>query len=426
MPRVLVQINNLGIGGTQLNAVDLAAATAEWGYDSILVGPKDTLPLQGPSLLDVAASKGVPLMMFDREAHGIRGATTLKGALALSRLAATHKADMLHAYSVGLTRAAYWGPCLLGRRPLVITAYEMEVDPDLQKWPTLIVGTRYLLEEQSTRPGPTELISPPVDLEADDPVKVSGASFRKLHGIGDDQLALVIVSRLEEEMKAVSVEAALEAVDRLADPRLVLLVAGTGSAAARLGAVAAGINSRHGRRAVIMAGPLTDPRTAYAAADVVIGMGGSAARGLGFGKPLVVSGERGRFQTFTPATAASLFRNSFWSNDPAPDASAELIACLEPLVAGPRHRNKLGAFGRDFARQHFSLQSMAAKLASVYARAATTYNTQAWLREARSELAVPLRWFGGQAAPGTAPSLRPLRQGPPTPTSVHQRTRTRA
>jgi hypothetical protein len=423
MPRVLVQINNLGLGGTQLNAVDLAAATSEWGYDSILVGPRDTLPESGPSLLDVAATKGVPLVTFDRAATGMRGATTVKAALALSSLAATHRADIVHAYSVGLTRAAYWGPCLLGRRPLVITAYEMEIDPEFQKWPTLIVGTQYLREEQSTRPGPTELISPPVDLGADDPARVSGSSFRKRHGISAEHCALVIVSRLEEEMKAASVQAAMEAIDKLADPRVVLVVVGTGSAAERLGAVAAGINSRHARQVVIMTGPMSDPREAYAAADVVIGMGGSAARGLGFGRPLVVSGENGRFQTFTPATAGSLFRNSFWSNDPSRDPSSELIACLGPLITGPRLREELGTFGRDFAEHHFSLRAMASNLAEVYRRAPKTYGRRGWLHDAPSELTVPLTWFNRRVTSQQISKPRPLRQEPPPSQPTYQRNR---
>lgn len=424
MPRVLVQINNLGLGGTQLNAVDLAAATAELGFDPILVGPRDTLPAQGPSLMDVAAAKGVPLVMLERASHGIRGATTLKGALALSRLAATHRADVVHAYSVGLTRAAYWGPCVLGRRPLVITAYEMEVDPDFQKWPTLVVGTRYLLEEQSAlRPGATELISPPVDLDSDDPAKVSGAGFRDLHGIAADQFALVIVSRLEEEMKGASVQAAMEAVDLLADPRCVLLIVGTGSAAARLGRMAAAINSRHGRSAVIMVGPMSDPRPAYAAADVVIGMGGSAARGLGFGKPLIVSGENGRFQLFTPASSGSLFRNSFWSNDPAADPSGELIACLAPLMDQPQLGEELGRFGRNFAEHNFSLGAMAAKLARIYGEAIQTYRARTWLRDAPAELAVPLRWFSRSNSPEHVFTPRPLGQEPPAPEPAYQRNR---
>lgn len=408
MPRILVQINNLGLGGTQINAVDLAAATAEFGYESVVVGPRETLPTHGPSIVDVAAFRGVPLEMFERAATRVRGATTARGAVTLSRLAVRHRADIVHAYSTGFTRAAYWGPCLFGRRPLVVTAYEMEVDPHMHRRSSLIVGTKYLQEEQSHRPGPTDLISPPVDLERDNPAEVSGTGFRALHGVATEQRAIVMVSRLDEEMKSLSVEVAMQAVDAIADSGVVLIVVGTGSAEERLKRQAGAINSRHARRAVVLAGPMADPRPAYAAADIVIGMGGSAARGLAFGKPLVVSGELGQFRTFGPGTASGLFRNSFWSNEPSENAREELLACLHPLLRSVQLREELGRYGRAFASENFGLRAMAAKLAQVYKTAAASYGAAAWVSDAGLEAAAPLRWFGID---------RP-RSGTPTPRSV--------
>jgi hypothetical protein len=35
VPKILVQLNSLALGGSQINAVDLAAATAEHGYDQM-------------------------------------------------------------------------------------------------------------------------------------------------------------------------------------------------------------------------------------------------------------------------------------------------------------------------------------------------------------------------------------------------------
>jgi hypothetical protein len=39
MRKTLVQLNSLALGGSQIYAVDLAAATAAYGYQSVLVGP---------------------------------------------------------------------------------------------------------------------------------------------------------------------------------------------------------------------------------------------------------------------------------------------------------------------------------------------------------------------------------------------------
>ena len=189
MPRILIQINSLALGGTQINAVDLAAAVTEYGYESILIGPKDTLQ-QGPSLFDIADERGVQLECFERPR------STISGAWTLARLAKRHGADLVHVYGSWSSRPAWWGPCLFGRRPLILTVYEMAVDPLTPLNTGLIIGTKYLQEDLSARPGGVELISPPVDIKRDDSRRVSGHAFVDWLGLSPDNLRVVMVSRL--------------------------------------------------------------------------------------------------------------------------------------------------------------------------------------------------------------------------------------
>jgi glycosyltransferase involved in cell wall biosynthesis len=385
VPRVLVQVNSLALGGSQINAVDLAAATAQYGYDSLLVGPRGSLP-EGPSLLDIAQERGVRIETYERSIvpHGARDMT--RGVRDMIRLAAVHKADLVHVYASGMYRPTYWGPCCFGRRPWVLTVYEMAVHPRTPRGPSLIVGTEYLLEEQSGRANGVTLISPPVDLESDNPVGVSGDEFMKALDIPEDHFRVIMVTRLDTEMKALSVTLTMEAVDRLAPGEVDLIVIGTGDAEPRLGRLADAINQRHGRRAVVLAGAMADARPAYAAADVVVGMGGSAARALAFGKPLVVCGEAGWFRTFEPASAAALFRNSFWSDEVVPDPATQLVSDLSSLIHSPELLRSLGQFGRKFAAEHFGLPSMAERLARVYERTLSNYKAVDWWRDLPSEL----------------------------------------
>jgi L-malate glycosyltransferase len=393
MPRVLVQVNSLDLGGSQINAVDLAAATAVYGYDSVLVGPRRTLP-EGPSLFDIAEERGVRLETFERPTvpQGARDMT--RGVCDMIRLASVHKCDLVHVYATGMYRPAYWGPCRFGRRPWVLTVYEMAVHPQTPRGPSLIVGTEYLLEEQSGRANGVTLISPPVDLEQDNPVRVSGDAFIDALGIPDDNVRVVMVTRLETEMKALSVALTMRAVDRLAPTGVDLIVVGTGDAEPRLRQLAGAINERHGRRTIVLAGAMADPRPAYSAADIVVGMGSSAARSLAFGKPLVVCGEAGWFRTFEPASAAALFRKSFWSDEVMPNPVDELVHSLTSLIRSTELRRNLGQFGRRFAAERFGLPSMAERLAGVYAHALSSYKVTDWWRDLPSELGyLPRRIF---------------------------------
>jgi hypothetical protein len=126
---------------------------------------------------------------------------------------------------------------------------------------------------------------------------------------------------------------------------------------------------------------MADPRPAYAAADLMLGMGGSAARALAFARPLIVQGEAGWSALFEPASAQVLARSSFWSPAAVPDAAARLVATIAPLLEDPERCRDLGRFGRDFAEQNFSLEAMADRLSQFYRTVRGEYTRRDWLAD---------------------------------------------
>jgi len=400
---VLVQLNSLGLGGTQINAVDLAASLRVHGYESILIGPQDTLPA-GPSLFDIARERGVRVESF------VRPTTVISGARFLSRKARECGADLVHVYGSGNARSAYWGPALLARRPLVLTVYEMAVSPAEFAFPPLIVGTGYLIDDLQERPGRTHLISPPVDLARDRVDSVDTSEFLATVASltlptaspSPGLLRLVLVTRLDEDMKALSVETAIRAVDRSTRSDLQLIIVGTGDAEARLRALGGEVNARAGRETVVFVGPLADPRAAYASADVALGMGSSAARALAFGRPLIVLGEFGWSKIFGPDTSKELFRNSFWSDKASVSAVDDLARDIDDLAADPARRASLQRFGRAFSEAHFGLDAMTERLALIYDAARADYQRRDWVRDLSLEWrAVAQRWTKRWASSAT-------------------------
>lgn len=379
---VLVQLNSLALGGTQLNAVDLAWAVESFGYRSVLYGPADSLPRDGtPNLLDSASSRGLKIEPYERARGVLR-----RGANALDTRASQIGADIVHVYGADAEpRTAFWGPCRGGRRPFVHTIYEMSVDANAYSHNSLIIGTGYLRDELAGRPGPTALISPPVDTIGDSPNRLIGEQFREGR-FGRDQLLIVIVSRLDKWMKAYPVETAIRAMAYLADTGAALVVVGSGTEEGRLMELGTRINQLAGRNLVEFTGAMADPRPAYAAADIALGMGGSAARSLAFGCPLVVQGEFGTSEVFHPESSASLYRRSFWNPGAQPNAAENLADILAELINAPARRRELSDFGRYFAEETFSLNAMSERLASVYDRSLTSYGRMSWLRDLNHEV----------------------------------------
>ncbi|GAA1919522.1 hypothetical protein GCM10009775_10120 [Microbacterium aoyamense] len=376
--RVIVQLNELGLGGTQLNAVDLAGELRSLGWESIVVcfAPD---PPPTPSVLDHARELGIDVRL-----PKVRP-SSLKGARYLARLARKHRTPIVHVYSGVNSRSAYFGPSLFGRRPLVTTMYEMSMSPYEYENTSVIVGTGYTAENLRDRPGPVQFISPPVDVHADAYDAVLAEQFVQQHELDPDLVHVVIVTRLSYVLKELSVRLSIEAMRDPALAGLQLVIVGDGEAFEPLSALADEVNTELGRRAVVFTGAVSDPRPAYSATDISIGMGASAARALSFGRPLIVSGEFGLFEIWDETTGRRLQMDGFWSPDSQPDAVERLRAQLLALGSDSERRKELGDYGRRFAEENFSLESGARTLVDVYERARRTYGFRAWAADLPKE-----------------------------------------
>jgi glycosyltransferase involved in cell wall biosynthesis len=225
---------------------------------------------------------------------------------------------------------------------------------------------------------------------------VSPKPFIQRFGIKNGDITLVTVSRLATWMKAESLRRTVDAVRTLGrDLPLRLLIVGDGVARAELERLAAQTNAELGREAVVLTGALLDPRPAYAAADIFIGMGGSALRAMAFGKPVIVVGEQGFSAPFTSKTAEFFhYKGIFGVGDGRPD-NAKLVADIRGLAEHPDQFLTLGTFSRQFVLKHFALEAVSSRL-DEFCRAAAAdpqplrvavadgFRTAAiWLRERR-------------------------------------------
>jgi hypothetical protein len=147
---------------------------------------------------------------------------------------------------------------------------------------------------------------------------------------------LTIIGRLARELKQEGLLSVCDAVGSLAADgvRLQVAIVGDGPVRPLVEEAAAAANARAGRRVVALAGQLADPRPAYAAADVILGMGGSAVRGLAFGKPLIVQGERGFWELLTPDSAAKFLRQGWYGLGTDADGRTEGARRLKTILRG--------------------------------------------------------------------------------------------
>jgi glycosyltransferase involved in cell wall biosynthesis len=219
---------------------------------------------------------------------------------------------------------------------------------------------------RAARRGPTEVLEPPVDTEDNHP-DFDGSGFRRDHGLGGGPV-VVLVSRLATELKLEGLVRAIGAAELLADTGIELVVVGDGPARDRLERMAEAVNRRVGRRTVLLTGELFDPRPAYAAGDVLVGMGGSALRAMAFGKPVVVLGEQGFAALLEPATAERFLWHGFYGLGSGEVGPESLAALLRPLVDDADRRAELGTFARELVEKRFSLTAASSRQEELYER----------------------------------------------------------
>ena len=361
--RVIVCPHDMNIGGSQLNAIELAAAIRDLGHD-VLIYSSD-----GP-LMRRVRDLGLP----HRRRHPAPRSPSVVRAADLARVAREWRADLLHGYE--------WPPILeaaaagtVTRALAVGTVMSMAVAPFLPQGLPLVVGTQQIARSCERR-GVVAVIEPPVDCVHDRP-GAGGAPFTALHPCAEGTVRITVVSRLVPELKLEGILTAIAAMPLLmarlgGDPPVRLTLVGDGPGRDQVEHAVAALGERNATLVEVL-GAFEDPRGAYDSADIMLGMGGSALRALAFAKPLVVQGEGGFFEPLTEHSLPVFLDQGFYGRAAmgSDQAVAKLVEHLVPLVRSASLRGQRGAWGRGVVEERFGIGRAARHLEEFYLAAST-------------------------------------------------------
>ncbi|AFR29210.1 glycosyltransferase family 4 protein [Arthrobacter sp. Rue61a] len=349
--RLLIYPHELAMGGSQINAIELAAAVRDFGHEVVVFATPGVL-------LDRVAELGLEFLEAPARRHSVDAETVRRLIGAVDQ----RGINLIHSYEWAPSLDAFFGPALLRGTPLVMTVLSMDVPGFLPRNVPLIVGTKGLADEQSTVRPLVHLMEPPVDTDFNASRGMLPA--RRQLGIEDHERVIAVVGRLTTDLgKVQGVLAAISVVDRIAEDRpAMLLVAGDGPGLREVRSSASAVNLRHGRVVIRVEGLVPDPRMIYDAADVVLGMGSSALRGMSFSKPVVVQGADGFWSLCTPGNTARFLQDGFYGRG----IQEDLESTLSRLLTDDDLRIALGAYGRTLVEENFSLGVAARRLLAVY------------------------------------------------------------
>ncbi|MCR2823921.1 glycosyltransferase family 4 protein [Microbacterium sp. zg.Y909] len=349
--RVLVCPHELIVGGSQINAIDLAARMRDRGHTVRIYAPP------GP-LVQRIEGHGLPYRAAPpHKARALR----VRALFALAREIHRFAPDIVHTYESSPAIASAAVSSISTHRS-VATMLSMDVPDFIPENVPLLVGTTALLHAQSARSGPVQLLEPPVDTDYDSPRDAAAA--RADLNIAPDQFVVGVVGRLSKEHeKARGVIRAIQRLDQSdLSSAVTLVVAGTGDEEAEVREAAA--STRNPMLTVRVEGNVDDPRPIYAAADVIFGMGGSALRAMSHARPLIVQGADGFWETLTPRSVDRFLMQGFFGNGPSGAAPFEQL--VAELMRDQHQREVLGRFGRELVLTRFAIDQAARMLEATY------------------------------------------------------------
>ncbi len=359
--KIVTFAHRLEIGGTQVNAIDLCAGLRDLhGCEVVLFATP------GPAT-HLAQAKGLRLVAAP-DVHIHPAPARMR---ALRQLVRAERPDVVHAWDWWQCLDAYCSTYLPWRVPLLTTDMMLSLARVLPKAVPTTFGTPEMVDT-ARRAGRREaqLLLPPVDVRANSASAVDATPFRAAHGLDDGLLDIVTVTRLATWMKSESLVRTIEAVRALGRSMpLRFVIVGEGEARAALQRLADEVNAELGRRAVVLTGALLDPRPAYAAADIVVGMGTSALRGMAFAKPVIVLGKAGFSATFDQHSADRFLYTGMYGVGRGAADDGLLTGQLRALLADRDALPTLGRFGREFVERHFALEVVCAQLFELLRRA---------------------------------------------------------
>lgn len=361
--KLLVFAHRLELGGTQTNAIELAAALRDrHGFDIVFhatPGPMDT----------VLKEKGLSLL----PAPDARYHPSYSRMRTLREIIRDEKPDLIHAWDWWQGLEAYLGAYLPLKVPLLISDMMMTLTRVLPKGVPTTFGFRGLQEEASRKGWEKALLlPPPVDVEFNAPGLPFEETARAQLGLEPHHVALVTVSRLSHVMKSENIFQTIEAIRRIGrDVPIQFVIVGDGAARPEIERQAQAANTALGRKAILLTGALADPRPAYAAADIVLGMGGSALRGMAFGKPVIVAGEKGFARPFCPQSVDTFETTGFYGIGRGDGETYHLENMIRGLARDSLLRGAIGAFGQDYVTKNHALDKLSGDLADYCEEAAT-------------------------------------------------------
>lgn len=373
---VLQVIPDLGAGGAERSAVEVATAVVEAGGRAIVATTGGRLVAE----LEAAGGEFAPMPVNTKN--------PLKGIVNGWRLAVLARREDVDLFHVRSRAPAFsvWLASFLTGIPWIATYHGIyKAKSPIKRWYNAVMTrgrltiansayTRdHLLAEHRLDPDKVVTINRGVDLDRFDVSKVTPArvdALRKSWGVAknDSRVKILLAGRLTRiKGQLPLVQAAARLASEGRRDFLILLVGDDQGRSAYRAEVEAAVRSARLEEAVKVLGHCSDMPAAYLVADIVAvpsvvpeSFGRTAVEPQAMGRPVIASDLGGMTKTVVPGQTG-------WRAK-AGDVEAWARTLAAALDAGPRRRAAMGKAGQARVRSLYSARAMTDATLAAYAR----------------------------------------------------------
>lgn len=330
--KILLVIDQLGIGGAESHVLQLARGLAALGEDVTLASGGSPPPKLCHLSLPLPSHNPLKLLRAKQK---------------LCRLLRTEHFDIVHAHA-RIPALLIKGCQKYGSAPIVTAHAHFRVDPLLSRicyWGTHTIAVsddlgNYLVQAYRLPHRQISVIPNGIDM------KLFSPAPEKRH---PDRLTLVFASRLDRDCSlGAELLCQLAPTLRKKHPRLLILLAGGGEAFPRVSQLAARANAQIGSETVKALGNVLDMPSLLQSADVFVGVSRAAIEAAACGCAVVLCGNEGFLGVLDRSSAPSAQASNFCARGYPLPTECKLLDALLPLLDEPSQRNRMATEGREW------------------------------------------------------------------------------
>lgn len=201
--------------------------------------------------------------------------------------------------------------------------------------------------------------------------KTPDEALRKEFGIENGDKTIVYVSRLDADrsMVAHQVVSAVDSLYTIIDG-LKCIIVGDGNDFEAVRNEAEAVNSKYGKKVIIMAGRRTDVSEIISFADLFVGVSRAALEAMAAEKPSIIAGNEGYIGLFgEDKLSISLKTNFCCRGEKASETEVLTQEIANFFGMWDEDKEKLGKFGRETVLTRYSVTKMADDAEKVYKEA---------------------------------------------------------